>query len=146
MHQSPAYSTFPVDYKVPDFGLSHEIIYTENNIKNAEKSLNHNINASFDAKKGPENPRDYPVADFGLDRDIKASLNNLEMEEKRLGFWSLDGKYPAQNAPTNAYEEITKLEDEGKPKKKSGGGKKNKGGKKGKKLAQGPVDVGELSD
>ena len=28
VHQSPAYSSYPVDYKVPDFGLSHEIRYT----------------------------------------------------------------------------------------------------------------------
>ena len=32
VHQSPAYSAYPVDYKVPDFGQSHEIIYTRNNI------------------------------------------------------------------------------------------------------------------
>ena len=37
VHQKPAYADYPVDYKVPDFGQSHEIRYTQNNIKKAEK-------------------------------------------------------------------------------------------------------------
>lgn len=45
VHQTPAYSEFPVDYPVPDFGPSHEIQYTQNNIKNAEKRLNHKLKA-----------------------------------------------------------------------------------------------------
>tara|TARA_B110000285_G_C14911120_1_gene508001 strand:- start:227 stop:637 length:411 start_codon:yes stop_codon:yes gene_type:complete len=76
-HQRPAYSGYPVDYVVPDFGVSHEIMYTENNIKNAEQELNHPLNASFDAKKAPSIPRNYFVPNFGVDRDIISSLDNL---------------------------------------------------------------------
>ena len=37
----PDHSDFPIDYKVNDFGLDHEIKYTENNIKNTETLLKH---------------------------------------------------------------------------------------------------------
>ena len=41
VQQRPAYADHPVDYFVPDFGMAHEMIYTENNISNTEKVLNH---------------------------------------------------------------------------------------------------------
>jgi hypothetical protein len=41
VHQRPAYADHPVDYFVPDFGSSHEIIYTQNSIKNSESKFNH---------------------------------------------------------------------------------------------------------
>ena len=43
VHQRPAYADYPIDYVVPDFGKSHEIIYTQNNIKQAEKGLGHEL-------------------------------------------------------------------------------------------------------
>ena len=58
------------------------------------------------------------------------------MEEKIHRYWSIDGKKPASSKPTNAEEEIQKIEDEDKPqeKKRSKKNKKNKA-TKGKKLA-----------
>ena len=53
VHQRPAYADHPIDYPVPDFGVSHEIRYTQNNIKNAEKALNHKLSADWEDKKGP---------------------------------------------------------------------------------------------
>ena len=41
VQQRPAYAGYPVDYFVPDFGSSHEMIYTANNIKNTETAMNH---------------------------------------------------------------------------------------------------------
>lgn len=41
VHQKPAYAGQPVDYFVPDFGISHEIGYTQESIKNAETQLKH---------------------------------------------------------------------------------------------------------
>ena len=93
IHQRPAYSDYPVDYVVPDFGLSHEILYTQNNIKKTEEQMNHKINTSFDQKSNPVNPRDYTATpDMGLDVDIKASLKNLSDEEGNHGFWMVDAK------------------------------------------------------
>ena len=37
VQQKPAYADHPVDYFVPDFGVSHEILYSLNNTKNTEK-------------------------------------------------------------------------------------------------------------
>jgi hypothetical protein len=112
VHQSPAYSGHPVDYFVPDFGVSHEIRYTQDNIANAEKTFNHQLATSFDFdKKGnPENPRDYTATpDFGLDVDIKASLGNLALEEGIHGYWSIDEKWAnqiPQTGVTNVAKEI----------------------------------------
>ena len=41
VQQRPAYAGYPVDYFVPDFGSSHEMIYTEDNIKNTETAMKH---------------------------------------------------------------------------------------------------------
>ena len=41
VQQTPAYAGYPVDYFVPDFGVSHEVIYTQDNIKSSEAKLNH---------------------------------------------------------------------------------------------------------
>ena len=85
VHQRPAYSDHPVDYPVPDFGISHEIRYTNNNIKNAEKSLKHNLTANFGAKKAPVNPRNYVVPDFGADPEITYANDGLKWAQNSLG-------------------------------------------------------------
>jgi len=108
IHQTPAYAGYPVDYKVADFGQSHEIIYTRDNIKNAEAILNHKMVADWDAKKAPVNPRNYKVADFGLDTNIKDSLGDLELEEKIHGAWNIDLKGKKSNGVTDAKKEITR--------------------------------------
>ena len=81
----------PRNYPVPDFGLSHEILYTQNNIKNSEKKFGRKLKVSWDQKDNGENPRGYSVANFGLDNDIKASLNSLDLEEGIHGYWNIDG-------------------------------------------------------
>jgi hypothetical protein len=43
VQQKPAYSDYPIDYVVPDFGQDHEVMYTVNNIKNTETLLKHEL-------------------------------------------------------------------------------------------------------
>ena len=108
IHQTPAYAGYPVDYKVADFGKSHEIMYTENNIKEAEKALGHNLMADYGATKSTvATPRNYVVPDFGLDVDIKNSLHDLELEEKIHGAWNIDG-FSGPKGVTNAKKEISR--------------------------------------
>ena len=72
-------------------------MYTNNNIKNAEKSLKHELMADFSAKKPPvARPQNYQVVDNGLDTDMKDSLKDLELTEKTYGYWSLGGKFQSQ--------------------------------------------------
>lgn len=85
VHQRPAYSDHPVDYFVPDFGLSHEIRYTDNNIKNAESQFNRTLSVSFDQTKNKENPRDYVVPDFGVDQDIIDAQADIGWAQTDLG-------------------------------------------------------------
>jgi hypothetical protein len=51
--------------------------------------LKKKLNASFENKKAPVNPRDYFVPNFGIDRDITDSLSNLKKQEKKHGKWTL---------------------------------------------------------
>ena len=116
VHQRPAYSLYPVDYVVPDFGVSHEIMYTENNIKMAEQSLSHTLMADWKADKSTvDTPRDYVVPNFGLDEDISSSLQNLEAEEKIHGAWNIDLEWKGTDfkstGVTNADEEIKKANE-----------------------------------
>ena len=105
VHQRPAYADYPIDYVVPDFGKSHEIIYTENNIKNAEALLAHPLAAKWGETKNPVNPRDYFVPDFGLDQDIIGVNDGLSWAQTNLKHeWKptkgADGYW---NTPANAY-------------------------------------------
>ena len=84
VHQRPAYADYPVDYFVPDFGMSHEMVYTQNSIKNAEEKLNHEIKASWKDDKNPGNPRDYFVPNFGVDEEIKYAQEGLDWAEDDL--------------------------------------------------------------
>lgn len=70
----------PRNYFVPDFGVSDEILYTQNNIKNSEKQFGRKLNVGWGNDSNPVNPKDYAVPDFGLDVDIKTSLSNLDLE------------------------------------------------------------------
>lgn len=71
---------YPINYTVPNFGVSDEIIYTQNNIKNSEKYFGRKLNVGWDATGNDVNPRGYAVPNFGLDADIKTSLSNLDLE------------------------------------------------------------------
>jgi len=57
----------PRNYFVPDFGVSEEILYTQNNIKNSEKRFKRKLNVGWDQTENGVNPRDYKVPNFGLD-------------------------------------------------------------------------------
>ena len=85
VHQRPAYSEYPIDYKVPDFGKSHEIMYTENNIKMAEKALSHNLKVDFGNNKNGVNPRDYVVPSYGADPEITYAQDGLKWAQNDLG-------------------------------------------------------------
>ena len=98
VQQRPAYAGYPVDYFVPDFGKSHEIIYTENNIKNTEVQMAHNLKADFGANKPTVGtPRDYVVPDFGVDEDIIGVTEGIQWAQDNLSHvWT-----PTQDA--NGY-------------------------------------------
>ena len=87
-------ATHPINYFVPDFGVSHEIGYTQKNIANAEKSLKHEMMADFSAKKADVNPRDYFVPNFGQDPEITTSLKNLKDQEAIHGDWIIPVEAP----------------------------------------------------
>jgi len=44
VHQKPAYGDYPVDYAVPNFGMAHEMRYTQDSIAKAEAQYNHKLN------------------------------------------------------------------------------------------------------
>ena len=68
---------WPVNYKVPNFGVDSEVITTQKNIAKAEKKLNKKFTSTFDKPKG--HPMDYPVVNLGQDRDIV--LNNINLDQ-----------------------------------------------------------------
>ena len=53
IHQSPKYWDTLVDYPVPNFGSSHEMVYTENNKKLAEAELGDIPMGDFDKTPWP---------------------------------------------------------------------------------------------
>ena len=93
VEQAPWYKTakkstwntpdWPVNYKVPNFGVDTELKYTQKNIANAEKSLKTKFTASFDKPKG--HPVDYTVPNFGKDRDLVINDIDLEQAEAQHG-------------------------------------------------------------
>jgi hypothetical protein len=66
-----------MDYKVPNFGVDHDVLATQASISQQEKRRGKKWNAVLkkDVPKG--HPVDYFVPNFGVDHDIKASLSNL---------------------------------------------------------------------
>jgi hypothetical protein len=92
----------PVDYPVPNFGVDHDILTTQNNLKAAEKSTGHTWQtASFKAQKEP--PINYFVPNFGMDRDIQFTLDHAQMSESKLKHkWTIPKEKPA-DPPMNYY-------------------------------------------
>jgi len=68
----------PRNYVVPDFGVDHEILNTQNAIKISEKKLGKKLTADFGATANGVNPRNYVVPDFGVDRDIISTKNSIK--------------------------------------------------------------------
>ena len=103
------------DYFVPNFGVDHDVITTQNNLKNAEKSLNHNWNLSLAQANHTSIPacnsytfpncvkeaetaapqklqadmdkhdKDYFVPNFGADQEMESDKANIAQVEKKLG-------------------------------------------------------------
>ena len=77
---------WPINYKVPNFGVDHDIVSTQNHIAAAEKRLKQKFTASFEKPKG--HPVDYVVPNLGIDRDIKDAQASIESTEAKLGKWT----------------------------------------------------------
>jgi hypothetical protein len=75
--------TWPVNYKVPDFGVDEDIANTSTNLAGSEKLLKTQLHADF--KAAASIPRDYFVPDFGLDHDVMSTQSNLKSAESNLG-------------------------------------------------------------
>ena len=74
-----------MNYKVPNFGVDHEILVTNNNLANSEKNLKHVLTANFKPKP---HPVDYFVPNLGIDKDIKRAQESLKTTEAKLGAWT----------------------------------------------------------
>ena len=75
---------WPVNYKVPNFGVDTDIINTKNSISQSEKTHKKNFNADFKATEAKVNPRGYTVPDFGVDRDILWTRGSIKHAENKL--------------------------------------------------------------
>jgi len=72
-----------INYFVPHFGADSDINASMKNLATAEGELKHEMQASFDAPKGP--PMNYFVPHFGEDDDIKMTKENTKQAEAYLG-------------------------------------------------------------
>jgi hypothetical protein len=90
----------PMNYFVPNFGLDHDILGADANLKLTEERLGHKLHIETDPPKGP--PKDYFVPNFGMDFDIKSSLSNLKEAEGIHGKMSLSQYGAYGTAPEGA--------------------------------------------
>ena len=67
-------ATHPINYPVPDFGQSHEIMYTENNKKEAESKLGAIPMGDFKKTPWPHTDTTVEFKLLQLDADIKREL------------------------------------------------------------------------
>ena len=74
--------SYPHGYTVPNFGEDRDMSLTAQNLKKAEKEVNHTLVASF-ASGAP--PPDYRIPDFGVDNDVVRTQRNIKDTEKELG-------------------------------------------------------------
>jgi hypothetical protein len=72
---------WPIGYTVPNFGVDHDVMSTQQHIASAEGALNHQFQASFEKPKG--HPVDYFVPNFGKDRDLVINDINLADAERQ---------------------------------------------------------------
>ena len=73
---------WPVNYKVPNFGVDNEILTNNKNLVDAETKLKTKLTA---VKKAADPPRDYFVPNFGKDRDLVINDINLDEAQKQHG-------------------------------------------------------------
>jgi hypothetical protein len=79
---------YPVDYKVPNFGVDKEILASQLHLKKAEKKLKKKLVGDFFDNQTPKYPLNYKVPSLGLDTDIKNVVSSLKSTEKKLGKWN----------------------------------------------------------
>jgi hypothetical protein len=72
---------WPIGYTVPNFGVDHDVMSTQQHIASAEGALKHQFQASFEKPKG--HPVDYFVPNFGKDRDLVINDINLADAERQ---------------------------------------------------------------
>ena len=104
----------PKDYFIPNFGVDHDIITTQNNYKKAggklaqQESIPACNSADFPGCLGAEtaadhklqkdmdkHPKDYFIPNFGVDHDIITTQNNYK---KAGGKLAQQGSIPACNS------------------------------------------------
>ena len=85
----------PINYPVADLGKSHEIIYTENNIKNAEKALGNNWEIKKDATwpAGVDTQLDVKLLQLNREPLLSADASPLEVHESPK-YWDHLVDYP----------------------------------------------------
>ncbi len=97
-------SDHPIDYKVADFGVDHDIISSNTNMDASEKKFD---NSKWLPDAPAEYPRGYAVPTFGMDRDIMQGLTNIKVAEKITNQkWKWNGdayKNPARHNPVVPY-------------------------------------------
>jgi len=69
---------FPMGYKVPSFGVDHEILASQADLSDAEKKLKTKLQV---VKKAADPPRDYFVPNFGKDRDVIITGINIDQAQ-----------------------------------------------------------------
>jgi hypothetical protein len=85
--------TYPINYKVPNFGVDQDIVDSQKNLNDAEKKigkwkvfsqaereplLSYGKVKSAYHDPGIKYPINYKVPSFGVDNDISDSLTNLK--------------------------------------------------------------------
>jgi hypothetical protein len=86
---------YPINYKVPSFGVDSDINDSLANLKNTEKLLGHKLDLVAGGRRstGVDNfdnhPINYKVPHFGMDQDIIDTQNHLKQAEKKLGKWKI---------------------------------------------------------
>lgn len=87
---------YPINYKVPDYGMDHDVKTTQNNIKNAEETLGHEL--KMPEKKVPGEAKVQLQSDPIC---IGPEAENCEKPTMTAGYFSRDGNwkknYPVAN-------------------------------------------------
>lgn len=92
---------FAHGYSVPSYGDDPDIAGTQNNIKNTEATLKHELNASFKAPPLPY--KVYTVPNFGRDSDINTTQQHLDAAQHTTGHEWKNASFAAPAEPKRGY-------------------------------------------
>lgn len=81
--------THPMNYFVPNFGVDHQILATNESLDWAEKKVGHKWEVTKEQLKKPEQVLYDTEDNKKLDPSIRESLASLKQEEKVHGVWNL---------------------------------------------------------